>query len=271
MKHISFALLAALVAATITPGYATCSAPKNEHQTKCHSCGNLEQNPERGHDYAWNAYLEKTQMQLELQVFGATKVHLTDPPFSSPGVLYYTDVIEDPQFTVTSSSEYSEAVTLMNEYSIAFSYEDANPQAEFLWRRSQEEKIRNAVSRSVTTGSQPYRMRLFDSHGNTVPGGNKDQPRLTPVQDILPPGPSDTEPNDKYTDLGCISKDPREDDDGSDNTTSGNDGGDDVPDMDFELEQRFWDWEMEEAWGRSTPACYTDFSWPDGLTTTCPR
>ena len=250
---------------------AECTAPEGANSTYCQSCGNLEQNVSRGHDLAWNKLLGDEQMRLELRVFGSTTVYLTDPPHASPGVLYYTVVIEDPQFTVTDTQTYAEALTLMHQYGIEFDYDGASIQAEMMWRSYTSRRIEELASMSISTGSAPYVMRLFDSRGNAIPGGTIEQPRQTPQQQLALAGPSDLNPDDRYRNEACKPDDPRIPDKAPDSDGGGSGGGgaNGRDDYDYyDPREDFW-WEWEEAWGGKVPHCVGDFSDPYGSGVIC--
>ena len=212
-------------------------------------------------DLAWNEFLHSLTMQLELRTFGATRVHLTNPPHSSPGVLYYTVLIEDPQFEVVNQESHAEAVTMMQSWGVAFSYAGANPRAEWVWRQTMSRRIETILSTSVSTGSAPYTMRLLDSQGNLVEGGTTQQPRLTGEQQTALAGPSDLHPDDQYANEHCIPEDPRQESE----TPAGIDssGGGDWADL-----VDHW-----EGWGNGygdiRPLCRPDFSDPAGAGVIC--
>lgn len=269
MRNPAFFLLIVVVLIGARTAFAGCTAPEDETQTPCISCGNLEQNPARAHDLAWNEFLRNLTMQLELRAFGATLVHLTNPPHSSPGVLYYTVIIEDPQFEITNTDSYAEVLQLMRTWGVAFSYAGANPRAEWTWRQSMSTRIENAISRSVSTGSAPYILRLMDSQGNIVTGGSALQPRLTGEQELALAGPSDLHPDDQYANEACTTEDSRHEDDSPADTGSNGGGPDDYGyDYDEYDYSDYW-----EGWSNGyreiRPACRPDFSDPRGAGVIC--
>ncbi len=261
MRNPIVLTIATVLLAVTRTSFGGCTAPSDETAAACISCGNLEQNVSRGLDLAWNEYLKNLTMQMELRAFGATLVHLTNPPHSSPGVLYYTVIIEDPQFQITNIETYAEAVQLMRSWGIGFSYSGANPRAEFVWRQSMTTRIENALSISVSTGSAPYIMRLLDSKGNLVDGGTIEQPRLTGEQMPELAGPADLFPDDQHANDACVSEDPRAE--SGDATDAGNSGGGDYSDY-----SDYW-----EGWGNGygdmRPMCRPDFSDPAGAGVIC--
>lgn len=247
---------------------AACMPPEGAQVKDCISCGNLEQHVERGHDLAWNELLDNTTMQLELRTVGATHVYLVDPPHSSPGVLHYSVAIEDQQFSVVNTESAATARQLLYEWQIAFDYEGASVQAEWIWRQHQLTRIEAALSTAVATGSAPYILRLFDSRGNPVEGGVAMYARLTPRQEPALAGPRDLFPESQYANEACIHVDRRyPGDDGGD----GNGGGGDGHDGDYDdgvFDNAWWDW--EESFGLHTRyECVPDFSNPYGSGVIC--
>lgn len=243
--------------------FGGCTAPEGETQAPCASCGNLEQNVKRAHDLAWNELLRNRTMQLELRLSGATLVHLIDPPHSSPGVLYYTVVIEDPQFEVNNLESHAEAVQMMESLGVGISYGHAGMRGEWAWRRAMTTRIENVLSVSVSTGSAPYTMRLFDSKGNPVAGGTTQQPRLTPRQDPALAGQRDLHPDHRYANEACVSEDPRHQQENDSSSYTDSSGGGDWSDS-----ADHW-----EGWGNGygdlRPACRPDFSDPAGAGVIC--
>jgi hypothetical protein len=267
MKPIYLIPLAVAATAVANPVSAACRAPDGANSTWCQSCGNLEQNPSRGHDLAWNKFLQDHGMQLELSFNGATTLYLTDPPHSSPGVLYYTVVIEDPQFNVANSESYAEAYALMQQYSAGLHFEDGIPGGAFSASFDIQQHIEHAVTSSVTTGSSPYIMRMFDSRGNPVNGGTVEQPRSTPAQQLALAGTSDLHPDDQYRNEACEHVDPRLPAEGSSGSGGGSgDPGDGYDDY-YAYDNHWWD--MEEAWGGAGIHCVGDFSDPAGSGVIC--
>ncbi len=259
-------LIAASLVGTRT-AFAGCTAPEGENQTPCISCGNLEQNVTRAHDLAWNEFLRNTKMQLELKVYGATLVHLVDPPHSSPGVLYYTVIIEDPQFEVVDAHTHAEAVQLMQSWRVGVTYENPSQMhAEWVYRESITTRIEDITSRSISTGSAPYIMRLMNSQGNIVTGGSTLQPRLAGEQELALVRTSDLYPDDQYANEACISVDPRQEGESSAGIGTGSSGdhsgGGPTDSTDH------W-----EGWGNGygdlRPQCRPDFSDPAGSGVIC--
>lgn len=247
--------------------YAACTPPESDQTTDCISCGNLEQNVARGHDLAWNEYLRNTTMQFELRINGMTRVHLLDPPHASAGVLFYTVVIEDPQFQVTDTASHATASELLQQWQVAFSWEGSNVQAEWYWRQHQGSRIEDAASTAVSTGSAPLLMRLFDSRGNAVTGGTVEWPRLTPQQQLALVGPRDLDPDPRYANDACASQDPRSQSNGTSADDYGDDDRGDEPDA-APWEDPWWDW--EESYGLHTRyECVPDFSDPAGSGVIC--
>lgn len=244
-------------------GYAACSPPDGEPTADCISCGNLEQNVARAHDLAWNEFLDNTAMQLQLRSIGATRVHLVNPPHASPGVLFYTVVIEDPQFRITDSASQAVADEIRRQWEIAFRYDGATVQAEWAWREQQLARLEEALSTAVATGSGPYLMRLFDSRGNAVSEGTVEWPRHTPPQQRADVGPSDLFPDARHANEACVSADPRFQTD-DDNTGGIGDGERDDAPPDY----GWLDW--EESHGFPTRYhCVPDFSDPAGSGVIC--
>ncbi len=267
MKRLYLMLAAIIVMSLSDPAAAVCRPPAGANTTWCQSCGNLEQNVSRGHDLAWNELRRNERMQLELSVFGATTVYLTDPPHASPGVLYYTVVIEDPQFAITNSETYAHAVAMMRHYSVGVSFQVDIPELDFTWTYDLSEQIEHAVSASVSTGSAPYTMRMFDSRGNVVDGGTISQPRNTPQQALALVGPNDLNPDNQYRNQACESEDPRS------NNDPGYDQADDDP-YDYygyldDIDEFMMWWEWEEAWGGASIHCEADYSDPAGSGVVC--
>lgn len=247
--------------------YAACTPPNGEPTMSCISCGNLEQNVERGHDLAWHEYLRNPTMQFELRIHGATRVHLVDPPHASPGVLFYTVIIEDPQFQIVDTQSHATAAELLQQWQIGFSYDGASVQAEWYWRRHQSSRIQDAISTAVSTGSAPYLMRMFDSRGNAIEGGTVEWPRLTPPQEWELAGPNDLSPDARYANDACVSQDPRTRGGSAGTSNPGDNDRSDEPDFDY-WEHAWWDW--EESYGLHTRyECVPDFTNPAGSGVIC--
>ncbi len=261
MRNPIILILAGILLILSRAADAGCTAPEDENQTRCNSCGNLEQNVKRAHDLAWNEFLKNQLMQLELRVNGATLVHLINPPHSSPGVLYYTVLIEDPDFEIINVETHAEAVQLLRSWGIGVTASPSRMQAEWMFRQQLSTRIEEILSTSVSTGSSPYIMRLLDSKGNLVEGGTVQQPRLTGEQQVALAGPSDLLPDDQYANEHCVPEDPRQESDetaGAD-TSSGGDWSDNG--------------ESWEGWGNGygdiRPLCRPDFSDPAGAGVIC--
>ena len=261
MRNSIILILTGVLLVFSRTAFGGCTAPEDENQTPCTSCGNLEQNVERAHDLAWNELLRNLKMQLELQVDGATLVHLTNPPHSSPGVLYYTVLIEDPSFQIINVESHAEAVQLMRSWGIGVSASTSRMHAEWLYRQQLSERIEELLSTSVSTGSSPFIMRLLDSKGNLVDGGTIEQPRLAGEQQEALAGPSDLHPDDQYANEACVSEDPRHEDDSMSDT--GSNGGGDWSDSSD-------NWEgWGNGYGDLRPLCRPDFSDPAGAGVIC--
>ena len=261
MRNPIIPLFAGALLALSHTADAGCTAPDDENQTPCNSCGNLEQNIERAIDLAWNEFLKNLRMQLELRVNGATLVHLTNPPHSSPGVLYYTVLIEDPDFQIINVETHAEAVQLLHSWGIGVSASPSRMQGEWMYRQQLSRRIEDILSTSVSTGSSPYIMRLLDSKGNLVEGGTIEQPRLTGEQQEALAGPSDLIPDDQYANEHCVPEDPRQEGGGTAGTGT-NSGGDwsDISD----------NWEgWGNGYGDIRPLCRPDFSDPAGAGVIC--
>ncbi len=254
-------VLTIVLLVTSRVAFGGCTAPEDENQTACVSCGNLEQNVERAHDIAWNEYLNNTKMQLELRVHGATLIHLVNPPHSSLGVLYYTVLIEDPDFQIINAESHAQAVQLLRSWGIGVTASPLRMQGEWLYRQQLSTRIEQLLSTSVSTGSSPYTMRLLDSRGNLVAGGTVQQPRLTGEQQEALAGPSDLHPDEQYANEACVSEDPRQEDDSTADTGSYGDG-------DYSDYLDSW-----EGWGSGYgdlyPQCRPDFSDPAGAGVIC--
>lgn len=270
MRSVYLSLLPIIGMALSAPATAACTPPEGANSTWCQSCGNLEQNPSRGHDLAWNRFLADQRMQRELRFSGATTLYLTDPPHASPGVLYYSVVIEDPQFGISNSESYAEAAALMQQYSIGVDIDDAIPNARFRSGIEIQRRIERAMTSSVTTGSRPYIMRMFDSRGNPVDGGTVEQARNTPKQQLALAGGSDLHPDDRYGNGACEHVDPRFANGGEDGSSvrvgGSNDPGDGY-DSYYDYDNYWWEW--EEAWGGAGIHCAADFSDPAGSGVIC--
>ena len=261
MRHPIVLTLAGILLILSRTSLAGCTAPEDENQTPCVSCGNLEQNVQRAHDLAWNEFLQNQLMRLQLRVNGATLVHLTNPPHSSPGVLYYTVLIEDPDFEIINVASHAEAVQLLRSWGVGISASTTRMHAEWLYRQQLSTRIEEILSTSVSTGSSPYIMRLLDSKGNLVEGGTIEQPRLAGEQQEALAGPSDLHPDDQYANEHCASEDPRQEGGGTADT--GTNGGGDWSD----------NGDSWEGWGNGLgdlrPLCRPDFSDPAGAGVIC--
>ena len=149
----------------------------------------------------------------------------------------------------------------MRSWSAGFSYSGANTRAEWIWRQSITSRIESIVSRSVSTGSAPYVMRLMDSKGNAVEGGTTRQPRLTGEQQPALAGPSDLHPDDRFANEACVSEDPRHE--GNSSSGTGASGGGDWSD-------NADNWEgWGNGYGDVGPQCRPDFSDPAGAGVIC--
>lgn len=266
MRNTIYLSLAAALLLFTRTSFAACTAPEGQTQTPCISCGNLEQNVARAHDLAWNEFLRNATMQIELRVYGTTLVHLVNPPHSSPGVLYYTVIIEDPQFNVADVETHAEALQLMQSWRAGVTYDPSGFEAEWVYRRAITRRVEDIVSRSVSTGSAPYIMRLMDSRGNIVPGGSALQPRLAGVQMLTLAGPRDLFPDGRYANEACASADPR--DHGDSPTDSGTNGGGDSSGGGPDDSSDYWEG-AGNGYGEQRPLCRPDFSDPAGAGVIC--
>lgn len=192
---------------------AACKPPKGVTKEECNSCGNLEQNPTRGIELAWNALLKNRKMQQELSDKGLTLVALTNPWHSSRGVLFYIALIRDPSFEIVDTDSYSRMISLQRELDRGFrgSVDRGGPRggAEVRWRSSLQIRIERARNKAIRTTTKPYEIELRDQNGrgfrnnvHKVPRNNgKFTPRVV--------GPRDLEPSDRYLERDCFDADPR--------------------------------------------------------------
>ncbi len=192
---------------------AACKIPRGEHQTRCESCGNLEQNPGRGAEVAWNALLKSPELQRALQNKGLTRVVITGMRHSSRGVLFYFALIRDPSFEIVDTASYSEMLSLQREFDRGFrgSIDRNGPRggAEVQWRASMQRRIEAARERAIRTTTKPFEVRLLDQNGREFRKNVRKIPRNNPAFDDRLPGPKDLFADDRYIERDCFDVDKR--------------------------------------------------------------
>lgn len=193
--------------------HAACEPPRGEHQYRCDSCGNLEQNPGRGAEVAWNALLETPEMQRALQTKGLTRVVITGMRHSSRGVLFYFALIRDPSFEIIDTDSYSEMLSLQRELDRGFrgSVDRTGPRggAEVRWRASLQRRIEAARELAIKTTTKPFEVRLLDQNGREFRNNVRKIPRNNPAFNDRLPGPKDLFANDRYLERDCFDADKR--------------------------------------------------------------
>jgi len=209
-------ILLAVTVACSQSALANCKpSPADDHRD-CNSCGNLEQNPERGIDNIWNASLDNrgprmnNDMQMALRLRGFATVNLMHPPHSSPGVLFYRGVIRDPSFSITDSVAYSEALALQVQL---------NLRPRVSGRIQLRAEIRSLLASSTTSGTDPYVVSLFDQDGNLI--SQEKIERGTSTLDRASFGLNDLDADPRYQRSECIDQDPRYNGEGTDSGPSG--------------------------------------------------
>ena len=195
--------------------FANCSPAPGEQKTACRSCGNLEQNPNRGFGLARNALLANKAMRRELQFKGSTEINLVNPPRSSPGVLFYRVNITDRSWRIVNTAAYSRAAIFHKELEAGFEASLRGGLAsvggfgsEFSWRQSMTRQFEQNISQAISFGSTPYLYVLEDQNGREFARRsierNAGRVRLPVV------GPSDLRADPRYRKLDCVKKDPRQ-------------------------------------------------------------
>ena len=202
-----------LIAQLAAGAHAACEIPRGEHQSRCESCGNLEQNPSRGAEVAWNALLRNPEMQRALQNKGLTRVVITGMRHSSRGVLFYFALIRDPSFEIVDTASYSEMLSLQRELDRGFrgSLDRSGPRggAEIQWRASMQRRIEAARERAIKTTTKPFEVRLLDQNGREFRKNVRKIPRNNPAFDDRLPGPKDLFADDRYLERDCFDVDKR--------------------------------------------------------------
>ncbi len=199
---------------------ANCKPSPADARRDCNSCGNLEQNPERGIDNVWNASLANqgprinNDMQMALRLRGFATVNLMHPPHSSPGVLFYRGVIRDPSFSITDSATYSEALALQAQFNL-------RPRVSGRFQLRAE--IRSLLASSTTSGTDPYVVSLYDQDGNLI--AEEEIGRGAPMLHRASFGLNDLDADPRYERSECIPKDPRYNGEGTDSRPSGGGSG----------------------------------------------
>lgn len=203
--------LALLAAAATFPAFADCTPPQDEVTIECDSCGNLEQNLERGFDLAWNELLDNKGMREELALTGSTEVVLANPPHSSDGVLWYRVNVTDSTWEIANSREYSRLARLVNERSLGFQGSigglGRSFGAEVRWATRIEQQISQAISTAIKTTARPLTLILEDQSGNEI--GREDVERNAGEQDPGLAGPKDLFPDNKRKRPDCAGADDR--------------------------------------------------------------
>ena len=209
-------ILLAVAVACSQSALANCEPSPADVKRDCNSCGNLEQNPERGIDNIWNTLLSNrgarinNDMRMALRLRGFATVNLMHPPYSSPGVLFYRGVIRDPSFSITDSATYSEALVLQTQLNL-------RPRVSGRFQLRAE--IRSLLASSTTSGTDPYVVSLFDQDGNLI--SQEKIERGTPTLDRASFGLNDLDADPRYQRSECIAKDPRYNGEGTDSGSSG--------------------------------------------------
>jgi len=212
-------ILLAVAVAYSQSAFANCDPDPADARRDCNSCGNLEQNPERGIDNIWNASISRrgpsinNGMQVALRWRGYATVNLMHPPHSSPGVLFYRGIIRDPSFSITNAATYSQALTLQIQLTL-------NPFAS--GRVQLRREIRYLLTSSTTSGTDPYVVSLYDQDGKLI--AQEEIPRGVPILDRASFGLNDLDANPQYQRSECIDKDPRYNGEGTDSGPSGGGG-----------------------------------------------
>lgn len=230
-QYLRAGILIAIGLIASSNAYATCQAPANEPSVPCDGCNDLQQNPSIGHDLGWNAILDYPDLRLDLLARGWTRIHLTDPRFSSAGVLYYTFAIEDPTWTITNTNTHSQTFEQYNQYDTTLGFQGPIPTAQLHARYVARDSMTTNFGSSTSRGTAPYTSRLLDSEGNLISeiSRNRSDPEQTPfipnTSGIDPNNPPTTE----YTRSECVDDDPRTSSNGDSSTsdTGGSSGGGD--------------------------------------------
>lgn len=169
----------------------------------CLRCGNLEEGQAGlGHDLAWNAYLASNELQLEMLAQGYTRLHLTNPPYSSAGNLFYTVTLRDTTWRITNTAAYSEAYDRYVDYQASVGTSNLNASVQ----QGERLSIAAELSSSISRGTDPFESRLLNSKGNQI--DVRDRQRSDPQQVLAIPNNSD-EPDPRYQRSECIDEDPR--------------------------------------------------------------
>jgi hypothetical protein len=199
---------------------ANCDPGPADAQRDCNSCGNLEQNPERGIDNVWNSLLHNGIPQVDhgmraaLNWNGFATVNLMYPPHASPGVLFYRGIIRDPSFSITNSATYSQALALQAQLNL-----NSRMPGHFKLRA----EIRYMLATSTTTGTDPYVVSLYDQDGNLI--AREEIERGESILDRASFGLNDLDADPRYERSECIDKDPRYNGEETGHGTSGGGGG----------------------------------------------
>ncbi len=256
-----------IAATSLLAGEATasCTPDPEEAQVNCFSCGNLEQNPERGFDLAHREFLSNGDLRNEIRWTGNTEVNLLNPPHSSPGVLWYRVNMTDPTWSVTNVGAYSQAQTFQQE--LAMGYETSMSsglgqlfgfQTEAQWRTTFTNQMELLYSVAVTYANEPYEFFLEDQNGNEFAEKEIRRNGGMPTPDVV--GPSDLNPDERYRERHCEDEDPRQVSSGGSN------------DMGFAPPEPYGDVTGQIAfsaaiWGSSASECWAFVTYENGQAT----
>ncbi len=188
---------------------ATCTAPEGEASTPCIGCGNLEEGQAGlGHDLGWNEYLSNDDLQLEMAATGMTRLHLTNPPFSSAGNLYYTVTLRDTTYRITNTARHSRTTEQYREFQLTGQITGVVPSVSGTVTEGYREHLTNEFGASITRGTDPFESRILNSEGNEI--DERERHRMDPPQTPGIPDNSD-DPDPQYERSECVDEDPRED------------------------------------------------------------
>ncbi|MEL7535581.1 MAG: hypothetical protein AAFX44_12785 [Pseudomonadota bacterium] len=206
---------ALLVTATTTAARQVCEPPEGMPQVPCHKCGNLEENVERGFNRAFEATQRSVYLNSELRTHGQVHFALAYPPHASRGNLFYSAIVRSPSYRITNQAAFGRALAthqaLTQSLSFAASLTGPTLTTSTSVVRSQTQTLTNQLAVSVSHGTEPYIVVLYDRNHEEIGRTQFEQLALAPTDSTLDSEAVDREhsQNPRFQVLGCGWVDPR--------------------------------------------------------------